>query len=267
MILWHDLKYGIRQLHTKPGFTVVAVLTLALGIGVCTAVFSVVHTLLFRPMPLTEPERLMKFWTLKSERHWNPFFPPDTARALREQTTCFEDTAFFRFSQIHLVGGEFAEELMSQLVTPNIFKVLGVKPMLGRPFLPDEGRPGRDNVVVISYHLWQKRFGGDPRRSSEIISTNVRPRDKPLRNITPSNPAVSDRMIIFVPWASNSYRDACLAIRTRFPGTRILLSMSKRLENIGRMRIPSVNSFPYKSRKSRGEIPIRSRAFAGLSGL
>lgn len=159
--LWHDLRYGLRQLRIKPGFTIVAVLALGLGIGACTAVFSVANAVLFSPLPYAEPDRLVTFGRWKDERTWDPFFSTETFNALSQQR-CVEATTGFRYTRCHITGGEYAEQVQGDLVSPNVFDVLSIKPHLGRTFRPDEGRPGRDNVIVISHHLWQRRFGGDP---------------------------------------------------------------------------------------------------------
>ena len=157
------------MLAKKPGFTLVAVLTLALGIGANTAIFSVVMAVLIRPLPYAEPERLL--WLANT----NPslgvsetFLNPDDIIDYREQAESLEQVASWGTYPVNLSGGRNPERVESIYVTTNFFRTLGVKPMLGRDFLPEEGEDG-SGVVIISHGLWQRQFGGDP----EIIGRKI----------------------------------------------------------------------------------------------
>jgi putative ABC transport system permease protein len=173
--LLQDIRYGARVLARRKGFTAVAVLTLALGIGANTAIFSVVNQLLLRPLPFPDAERLVMLWEVTPEgRHQNT-----TSRAnflgWREQSTAFEGMAAFSDQRINLAGGGEPEEVSVQIATPELFRVLGVEPIIGRGMTEEDARPGAPDVAVLGYGLWQRRYGGDPRVIGQPISLNGTP--------------------------------------------------------------------------------------------
>lgn len=157
-----DVRYSLRQLLKHKGFTVVAVLTLALGIGVNTAMFSVLNTFLFRSLPYPQSDRLVRvFRTSPHSQSW----PHSNANFFdqREQNTVFEKMAAYNFTSRNLAEqGQTAERLLSLAATEDFFPMLGVAPSLGRVFKPEEFEAGADNVVVLTDRFWTRRFGGDP---------------------------------------------------------------------------------------------------------
>jgi len=160
--LWQDLRYGARMLLKKPGFTLIAVITLALGIGANTAIFSVVHAVLLQSLPYPDADRLVMVWeTRRSNIKGQNVINMGNFFDWKEQNRVFEDMAAFASTSVNLTSGGEPEEVPSQIATTSLFNVLGVNPILGRTFSPDEGRPGQPGVVVISFGLWQRRFGGD----------------------------------------------------------------------------------------------------------
>ncbi|HZS08168.1 MAG TPA: ABC transporter permease [Blastocatellia bacterium] len=160
--LWHDLRYGVRTLLRHKGFTLVAVLTLALGIGANTAMFSVLNTYLFRALPYPDSGRLVRvFRTSPHSQSW-PHSPANFMDQ-REKNTVFEQMAAFNgISPNFVVEGESAERLQGLAVTADFFTALGVQAALGRVFTAAEDQPGANRVVVLSDRFWQRRFGGDP---------------------------------------------------------------------------------------------------------
>ena len=156
-----DVRYAFRTLVRRPGFTAIAVITLALGIGANTAIFSVVYGVLLRPLSYPEPERLVAL------RESNPLKQPDSQISpgnfldWQQQNTVFSDTAAYRTVSYNLAGDGNPERLLAGRVTSGLFKTLGVRPILGREFLPEEDQPGRAKVVLISESVWQRRFGSD----------------------------------------------------------------------------------------------------------
>jgi putative ABC transport system permease protein len=160
------LRYGLRMLRKSPGFTLVTVLVLALGIGANTAIFSVVNTVLLRPLPFERPEQLVLLW----ETH--PFgkqlgydhLPGSTANFSdwRRQTDLFEGMAALDSWNVALTGGVEPQRLTGVKASANLFSLLRVQPLAGRVFLPEDERTGASRVVVISHGLWQRRFGSDP---------------------------------------------------------------------------------------------------------
>jgi len=158
--LWQDVKYGIRMLRKSLGFTLVAVLTLALGISANTAIFSVVDALLLRPLPFRDPERLVVVWGTRPEVGREEASLPDFAD-WRAQNETFESLAAGTTQNVTLTGQEEPERLIAGVMTDNFLPVLGVQPILGRSFLPEEDRPGGPRAAILSYGLWQRRFGGD----------------------------------------------------------------------------------------------------------
>ena len=160
--LLKDIRYGIRGLLKRPGFTVIALITLALGIGANTAIFSVVNAVLLRPLPFQKPEELVIVW----EDATFAGFPRNTPAPAnyvdwKTQNQSFADMAATHETSFNLTGDGEPERVSSYSVTANFFPLLGVQPLLGRSFLTEEDRPGANKVVVLSYSLWQSRYGGD----------------------------------------------------------------------------------------------------------
>ena len=169
--LWQDLRYGTRQLARSPGFTAVAVLTLALGIGANTAIFSVVNGVLLRPLDYDDPDRIIVVWGKHPQIGREAASLPDFTD-WRAQNSSFESMTGAGRSFLTLTGGEEPERLMATLVTGDFFDVLRVRPILGRGFLPEEDRPGAGRVVLMSHGLWQRRFGGDPNIVGRALTLN-----------------------------------------------------------------------------------------------
>jgi putative ABC transport system permease protein len=157
----NDLRYAIRQFRKSPGFTAAAVLTLALGIGATTAIFSVVYAVLLRPLPYREPERLVQLYETGlrggGSRDWVSF--PNFLDWC-QQNQVFEEVAAYRYWPSTVAGDGTPETVLGLQVTSGLFGVLGVHPSLGRTFVPEEDQPGKGNVAILSYNLWQRRFGG-----------------------------------------------------------------------------------------------------------
>ena len=157
-----DVRYSLRMLLKHKGFTVVAVLTLALGIGVNTAMFSVLNTFLFRSLPYPESDRLVRVWrTSPHSQSW----PHSAANFFdqHDQNSVFDKMAAYNFSSRNMTEqGHVAERLLSLTATAEFFPMLGVSPALGRVFNAEEFEPGADNVVVLTDRFWTSRFGSDP---------------------------------------------------------------------------------------------------------
>jgi putative ABC transport system permease protein len=156
-----DLRFGLRMLLKHPGFTLIAALTLALGIGANTAIFSVVNAVLLRPLPFAEPERLMWLWDTTPQNSAMPASLPDFLD-WKEQSRSFEHLAAFQSGPMFLDTGDGARETLVGQVTPEMFALLRVSPTPGRSFTAEETLPGRSRVAVLSRALWQNRFGSDP---------------------------------------------------------------------------------------------------------
>ncbi len=160
--LLQDLRYALRQLRKSPGFTAVAVITLALGIGANTAIFSVVNAVLLRPLPYPDADRLVMVWEQNPHRGWfENIVSGANFRDWQKQNRVFTDMAAFESNSFNLAGENNAEEVAGERVTANLFSVLGVQPLRGRLFLPEEEAQDRA-AVIVSYGLWQQRYGGDP---------------------------------------------------------------------------------------------------------
>ena len=170
--MFQDLRYGVRMLVKNPGFAFVAVLTLALGIGANTAIFSIVNAVLLQPLPFSEPDRLVWVWgNIRNGGNRASTSPLDYLD-YREQNTTFEHFAatFSVPVSFNLTGSGEPERLQGQAATGNFFQALGVNPALGRTFLLENEEPGRDQVAVLSHKLWQRRFGGDPSLIGKTVS-------------------------------------------------------------------------------------------------
>ncbi len=164
--LLQDFRFALRQLRKSPGFTAVAVITLALGIGANTSIFSVVNGVLLRPLEFPNADRLVRVWHVPPPKS----FPGMTTFAVsaanyldwERQNHVFEGMAIYTFHGFTLTGSDKPEQVDACAATAGFFSTLGVQPMLGRVFLPEEDQPGRSNVVVLSHRFWQEHFGSNP---------------------------------------------------------------------------------------------------------
>jgi len=168
--LVQDFRYAIRMLLKNPGFTLVAALALALGIGANTAIFSVVNAVMIRPLPYRDASRLVMVWEDNRNRgkHQNVISPANFLD-WKEQSDVFEDMAALYDTHVNLTDVADPEELAAQRVTLNMFDLLGAQPLLGRAFEPDDAQTSRRDSVILSYSLWQRRFGGD----KEIVGKTI----------------------------------------------------------------------------------------------
>jgi putative ABC transport system permease protein len=168
--LWRDIRHGARLLARRPGFAAVAVVTLALGIGANTAIYSVLNAVLLRPLQYADPDRLVLLWESEPTRSDRSLVRPAVFMDWKERATSFTGLAAYRNDfGVALTGDGDAAQVEWAPVTVDLFGLLGVRPVLGRLFEPEEAEPGRSGVVLMSHALWQGRYGGDP----EILGRTV----------------------------------------------------------------------------------------------
>lgn len=170
-----DLLEAIRRLRRAPGFTAMTLLTLALGIGANSAMFSVIRTVLVEPLPYADPDRLVMIWNA-ADLGGTTWLSIPEIESYRRDAASFERVAAWSEGDANLTGGDEPERVPAAQVTPDLFELLGVHPLLGRAFVPAEGLPGGDAVVVLGHGLWQRRFGGDPAIVGRQIEVNGRVR-------------------------------------------------------------------------------------------
>jgi putative ABC transport system permease protein len=161
--LLKDIRYAVKSLVRQPALTAVAVITVALGVGANTAIFSAVNAILLRPLPYHEPETIVQVWETNEQRGYSrasaslPNFID-----WRDQNQSFEHIAAYLGRGFNLTGMDQPERVQGAVVSASFFSVLGAKLALGRGFLPEEEKPGNHRVAVISYGLWQRMLGADP---------------------------------------------------------------------------------------------------------
>jgi predicted permease len=163
--LSQDIRYAFRQLWKRPVFSAIALGMLGLGIGANTAIFSVVYSVLLRPLPFHEPDQVVRIWESRVEQGWErASVAPGNFWDFREMNRTFEDLGAYRFSSANLTGMDFPEQLSLGRVTSGFFgEVLGVRPVLGRTFLPGEDQGGGESrIALLAHEFWMERFGGDP---------------------------------------------------------------------------------------------------------
>src|SRR5262245_40506909 len=166
-----DLRFGVRMLWKNPGFTLVAVLTLSLGIGANSSIFSVVNAVLLRPLPFREPERLIWFWGVQPQLSQGMHAPADFLD-FQAQNSSFEQLAAFRNLSFTLTGDGQPERIDGRIVSANYFALLGVSASRGRCFAPEDGRAGSARAALLSYGFWQRRFGGMPQVIGRTLTLN-----------------------------------------------------------------------------------------------
>jgi putative ABC transport system permease protein len=168
-----DIRYGIRSLRRRLGFTIIAVITLAIGIGANSAIYSVVNALLLKPLPFPDLDRIVAVWNKAPSRgvERNEVTVADYLD-WRAQNKTFEQLGIYTWWSTNLTGTGTPERVQGFQVTPNFLEIVGVKPMLGRGFSSEEEQPGKNAEVLLTYSLWQRRFGGDPNILNQTITTN-----------------------------------------------------------------------------------------------
>jgi putative ABC transport system permease protein len=171
----NDLRFALRLLRKSPGFTLVAVLTLALGIGANTAIFTVFDALLLKPLPFAKPEQLVRIYNTGPQLDKAPISPANFLD-WQQQNRVFQEIAAYTGNDFTMLGGDVPEHLLGARVSAGFFNLLGVQPSLGRPFRGEEDAYGRNQLVILSHQLWQKRFGG----RTDIIGQSLTLNDKSL---------------------------------------------------------------------------------------
>jgi predicted permease len=175
-VFWNDVKYGLRMLARSPGFAAVALLTLALGIGANTAVFSVISAILLAPLPYERPDRLVQVYeTMKNHEEGVLDMSLPTYLDLRQRNRSFDDLAAFQRDTANLTGQGEPEQIACFVVSPHFWKVLGVSIAQGRPFTREDDQPGKNAVVILDHGLWQRRFNEDPGVIGKTIRLDQRP--------------------------------------------------------------------------------------------
>jgi len=172
--IFKDIRYAIRSLGKHPAFTAIAVITLALGIGANTAIFSVVNAVLLRPLPFADPERIVWLWDTIPQLPTAPTSLPEFLD-WKEQNRSFEHLAAFQAGNMFVDAGDGSEDVRVGLITPEMFSLFHVNPIIGRTFTDEETLPGKFRVAVLSHSMWQNRFGSDPNVSGRTVQLNGRP--------------------------------------------------------------------------------------------
>jgi predicted permease len=174
-----DVKYGLRVLRKSPGFAAIAVIVLALGIGANTAMFSVVNAVLLRPLPYRDPSRLLQVWHVPPPKNFPgmSIFAVSPANYLdwERENHVFQSMAIYGFRSFNITGTDQPQALQASAVSQQFYSTLGVQPLLGRTFTPEEEQAGHDQVVILGYALWKSSFGGNP----HVVGTSIRLDDQP----------------------------------------------------------------------------------------
>jgi len=158
---WQDLRFGVRMLIKQPGFSLIAILTLALGIGANTAIFSVVNGVLLKPLPYDQPGQLVQLWEDPGSGTRKNRIAPGAVLDWREHNTVFESLSVLATTTLNLTGAGEPERLSGVQLSANGLDILRARPLLGRTFAPDEDQPGKEKVVVLTHRLWQRRWSED----------------------------------------------------------------------------------------------------------
>lgn len=174
-----DIRYGFRMLIKRPSFTIIVVLTMALGIGANTTIFSAVDAVLLNPLPYQDPDRLVAVWETNKQLSPEMWDRNEVAlgnfRDWRSQNQVFDQLGSLFYADLNLTGVSEPEQIKSCIVTTNFFQVLGIQPMIGRSFLPEEEKPGTPRVAILSSGSWERLFGSDPNLTNKSITLNGNP--------------------------------------------------------------------------------------------
>jgi predicted permease len=268
--LLQDVRYGLRQLRRNPGFTAVAVITLTLGIGANTAIFSVVDAVLLRPLPFERPSQLVDLWARSAVYD----FPnmglslPDIAD-IRSQITAFAGIADYQYSSPELTGQGAPRQLSSVEASQGLFSLLGIRPLFGRLFRRSEMQPGADREVLLSYELWRGAFGGDPHAVGRSIKLDGKPYT--ITGVMPAlpkinSPAAADIWTPFAPTksqlANRDWHAFPTAARLK-PGSTVRQAQAE----LNTLAARLAKAYPKADKNwSFGAVPLRSDLFGEVRG-
>jgi putative ABC transport system permease protein len=248
-----DLRFALRQIIKRPGFALVVVLTLALGIGANAAIFSILDAVLLRPLPYNQPERLVKVWTRftgigqPNDQNWvsAPEF-----KDLQQLQHSFSDLAVIDTGSFNLGVKGSPQRLIGSAVSPGLFSMLGVQPVIGRNFLPEEAQPGRNLEVILSYGLWQRVFGGNP----SIVGSSLRIDGVPMSivGVMPQGFAYPSESEIWAPRAftpgelsESSRGNHGLEVLGRMKPGLSFAQVQDDMDRVGRTMIEQHKNYPY----------------------
>jgi predicted permease len=273
--LRQDCSYGLRGIVRNPGFAAVVILTLGLGIGANTAIFSVVHGVLMRPLPYKAPQRLVILHQAAPKIGEDSFgFSVPDFTDFREKTRAFSSLSEYHSMWFILLGRPEPERVQTGVVSDNFFDTLGVKPLLGRAFLPGEDKQGAAPVLLLSYNFWKKSFAGDPNVVGQVFQMNDKPHT--VVGILPPLPAFPNLDQVFMPAAACPFRGADRVLTNRngriishvFARLKSGVTESQAAADAQRVGIELANAYPQNYPTSDGYV-VRmqsvTEAFTGRS--
>jgi putative ABC transport system permease protein len=253
-VLIQDLRFALRQLGKRPGFTAVVVATMALGIGANAAIFSVLDAVLLRPLPYAQPEQLIKVWSrftgigLPNDQNWvsAPEF-----RDLQQLNRSFTDLAAIQSGSFNLGVKGSPQRVVGAAVSPRLFAMLGAQPLIGRTFLAEEAQPGRDHEVVLSYGLWRRVFAGSPSAVGSTIGIDGVPMS--VVGVMPDGFAYPDETEIWGPLAfspddlsENNRGSHGLEVLGRIKPGLSLAQVQSDMDRVGKTMVEQHRSYPYE---------------------
>ncbi|MGE5205717.1 MAG: ABC transporter permease [Chlamydiota bacterium] len=257
--LLQDMRYAVRTLRKSPGFAAVAVITLALGIGANTAMFSIVNAVLLRPVPYPEPQRLLKLYSSTAQFHKASVSYPNFLDWQRRSRS-FDLMAAYRTDSFNLTGQANPERVRGEMASSSIFGVLGIRPIIGRTFTDDEDRRGAAPVVVLTSSLWKSRFGGDPKVLGRSITLNERLYT--VIGVVPSDDVALQRISILIPigqWSEPLFWDRGTGMGMRVLGRlKVGVTRQQAQSELDSIAAGLAREFP-KEDKDQGIFPLPLR--------
>src|SRR5205809_2727821 len=223
-MLLEDIRYGLRTFQKNPGFTTVAVLTLALGIGANTAIFSVVNGVLLRPLPYREPGQLVQLGIDRSGEA-STLIGSATFVEVKAQSQSLARIAAYSGGDMTLTGAGPAERIVSGAVTADFFPLLGVQPAVGRNFTQEEDTPNGPRAAILGHGLWQSRFGGDPDILDRTITLNQQ--SYTVVGILPARFQYPERFQLWIPLALGETSAGGMRLLTDAGGMRFLKAIAR----------------------------------------
>ncbi|HEY6229657.1 MAG TPA: ABC transporter permease [Pyrinomonadaceae bacterium] len=264
--LWQDLRYGLRGLLRKPAFSIVAVCSLALGIGANTAIFSVVNGVLLNPLPFPQPEQLMTLHQSKPNFDAGAM-PYPNFRDLQKQNQTFSAMAVSRPTTFSLIGAGEPERVNARFMSADYFSVLGVHPLLGRTFAPGEDESGAGPVALISEDLWRRKFGASP----GVLEKGITLDDKSYSvvGIIPASFTLSGRVDVYVPigqWNNPALKNRGAALGLHGIGRlKPGVSVDQARADLNRVMQDLANTYPQTNRNNGAAvIPLKERVVGAI---